>query len=367
MAGLRSLSGGLGRLACYLRCRECAKAVRRASEPFLFLSFSCSLVLQALLRESLFLLSAPFLLCSRRRERRKENNDSRKNVSEQGASDAPGAPRERGVRVERERSSVHGSMDPMDLFKENVLAQALALAVAPREATRDRGMAARIAAEILDHVDWNEARAADVMAVLRRSVEGRFDAFGAVDALVDVLRRKESRHLEKVLPALARVAERAHARSFIRSLHAVLIVLLDEGAEVRTEWVDAVVRWGATRAVSRDSAGEVLNLYLAHHGTDHAWLRRVVQDHPHVLSTHWLAFAEKQQLHRQMPTSEGWLYFVEFSSENVLAPWDPAEFGPDLPTAIKSLGEALAQARSEGTDAKSVVLAEWLSRLLVPA
>lgn len=259
-------------------------------------------------------------------------------------------------------------MDHMALFKERVLAEALALAAAPREATRDRGMAASVAAQILDHVTWNEARATDVMAALRRSVEGRFDAFGAVGALTDVLRRKESRHLEKILPALARVAERAHARSFLMSLHAVLIVLLDEGGEVRTEWVEAAVRWSLTRALpTRDSAGELLHLYLPRFGTDHTWLRRLVQDHPDVLRTNWLAFAEKQQLHRQAPTSEAWLYFVEFATENVLAPWDPAGFGAELPTAIETLGQALAQARSENTDAKCVVLAEWLSRLLVPA
>lgn len=273
-----------------------------------------------------------------------------------------------GHLVEPRRPRVPPSMDHMALFKERVLAEALALAAAPRESTRERGMAARIAAEICDHVAWNEARAAHLMTTISKCVEGRFDAFGAVDALVDVVRRKESRRPEKVLPALARVAERAHARSFIRSLHAVLIVLLDEGAEVRTVWMETCVRQSLERAIpTRDSAGELLYLYLPRFGTDHIWLRRVLQDHPHVLRTNWLAFAEKQQLHRQAPTSEAWLYFVEFATENVLAPWDPAGFGAELPTAIETLGQALAQARSENTDAKCVVLAEWLSRLLVPA
>src|SRR4051812_37066891 len=103
-------------------------------------------------------------------------------------------------------------MDVMEHFKERVLADALALSVSPDVPTRDRGMAARVAAEVLDYSEWNEGRAADVMNALRRCLDGPCDAFAVLDALLDVVCRKECHRAERIARPLAAVARTAFER-----------------------------------------------------------------------------------------------------------------------------------------------------------
>ncbi len=263
-------------------------------------------------------------------------------------------------------------MTGMDAFKERVLRDALSFACSPDASTRERGMAARIAAEVVDHVaPWTEARAADVARALQHAVTVRFDACSAVETLVHVLRRKEGDRVERIAGAIARTAQLAFDRRKFMSLRELLLVMLDDdelSKHVEASWVAAAVRHHAVRPIAADRyAGALLHLYVERFGTGHAWIADVVREHAgDILASHWLDFDAKQSLHYVAPTGEGWAYFVEFATEDVLAPWDAARFGERLPTAVETLQAVLGNA-GERDAAKAVVLAEWLSRLLVLA
>lgn len=250
-----------------------------------------------------------------------------------------------------------------DAFKATTLRDALACAVCPSVPRDDRALAAALVAHVCDHVDWTEALAADLLLTLRRCL----DVPSAVEDIVDILARK-LQDKQKVTGALVALGHAAHEQQAFYGLYMLAVAMLGKRVwadAVEPAWMEALASWGQGRPNAQDVVGRLLSCWIPLRGVSHDWIRRLVEEAPASLSSHWIPFTARQKLHFATPTVWGWRHFA-FHQAPELQPWSVEGFGDQASKAVETLRMAIFVAHVEGESAAEAMMSGWLADMGMP-
>ncbi len=222
----------------------------------------------------------------------------------------------------------------------------------------DRENAARVIQVLLLRAHPTEADLADIIRALSRALGVHL----AIRRVLGELQRLRSAEVEKVARSLEHLVVHALQEGHDDALYQLVLITLEEPAwasRIRDECGKAVLVAVIERLPgSKYPVALLVGGWLCARGDVPEWMRELVENRPHLITSSVLPPATRWQLHRASPSVAGWRSLADLRGEKPVL--EASSFGPGLDVAVDILQQAVGETPDE---ARKSVLGRWLHEL----